>query len=108
MTSRLIDPLPRLGTRVGLRRLRPDDLSTFQDYRADPEVGRFQGWSPMPLGAARAFLAGMNQAPFGVAGEWLQLGIAERETDRLIGDIGFCLCGPGNQHAELGFSVARG
>jgi RimJ/RimL family protein N-acetyltransferase len=104
---RSVDPLPRMGARVGLRRLRADDLAAFQAYRADPEVGRFQGWSPMPLPAATAFLAGMNTASFGVAGEWFQLGIAEGATDRLIGDIGFCVCGPDNQHAELGFSLSR-
>lgn len=106
-TPQAADPLPRWGKRVGLRRLRRDDLATFQAYRSDPEVGRFQGWSTMPAPAAIAFLAGMNTAEFGVPGEWFQLGIAERETDRLIGDLGFCICGPQNQHAELGFSLAR-
>ena len=107
LISRAADPLPREGARVVLRRLRTDDLTAFQAYRADPEVGRFQGWSPMPVSAANAFLAGMNGARFGIPGEWFQLGIAERGTDRLIGDIGFCICGPDNQHAEFGFSLAR-
>jgi len=107
MISRTVDPLPRTRSRIVLRRLRVDDLPAFQAYRADPEVGRFQGWSPMPIPAATAFLAGMNTALFGVAGEWFQLGIAEPATDRLIGDIGFCLCGPENEHAEVGFSLAR-
>jgi len=107
MISRSVEPLPRVAARVVLRRLRVDDLVSFQAYRADPEVGRFQGWSPMPVPAATAFLAGMNVAPFAVPGEWFQLGIAEPATDRLIGDIGFCLCGPDNQHAELGFSLSR-
>lgn len=105
--SRTADPLPRTGSRVVLRRLRAGDLPAFQAYRADSEVGRFQGWSPMPIPAAVVFLAGMSTAPFGVAGEWFQLGIAEQTTDRLIGDMGFCLCGPDNHHAELGFSLAR-
>lgn len=105
--SRAADPLPRTGSRIVLRRLRTADLVAFQAYRADPEVGRFQGWSPMPIPAATAFLAGMNAAPFGVVGEWFQLGIVEHTTDRLIGDIGFCICGPENQHAELGFSLSR-
>ena len=49
----------------------------------------------------------MNSARFAVPGEWFQLGMAERETDQLMGDLGFCICGPGNQHAELGFSLSR-
>ena len=107
MFSRSIEPLPQVGARILLRRLRADDLPAFQAYRADPEVGRFQGWSPMPVGAATAFLVGMSTAPFGVAGEWFQLGMAERGTNRLVGDLGFCICGPDNEHAELGFSLSR-
>lgn len=61
----------------------------------------------MPIPAATAFLAAMSAAPFGVPDEWFQLGIAERATDRLIGDIGLCICGPDNQNAELGFTLAR-
>ena len=30
-----------------LRRMRPEDLTAFQAYRALPELGRYQGWSPM-------------------------------------------------------------
>ena len=61
----------------------------------------------MPSMAAKAFLTEMNKAVFAAVGVWYQLGIADRVTDRLIGDIGFCICGPENQHAELGFSLAR-
>ena len=107
MKSRPVDFLPRSGARIVLRRLRATDLADFQAYRADPEVGRYQGWSPMPSMAAKAFLIEMNKAVFAAVGVWFQLGIAERATDRLIGDIGFCICGPENQHAELGFSLAH-
>ncbi len=107
MNSRSADPLPRMGSGIVLRRLRAGDLAAFQAYRADPEVGKFQGWSPMPGDAATAYLRGMELAPFGVANEWLQLGIAEAATDRLIGDLGFCICGPDDAHAELGLSLSR-
>jgi len=105
--SKRTDPLPRVAERIVLRRLRPSDLAEFQAYRADPEIGRYQGWSPLPAEMAETFLREMTAAEFGVVGPWFQLAIAERSTDRLIGDIGFCICGPDNQHAELGFSLAR-
>ena len=107
MKSRPVDFLPRSGPRIVLRRLRAADLPEFQAYRADPEVGRYQGWSPMPSQAAKAFLTEMNKAAFAAVGVWFQLGIADGATDRLIGDIGFCICGPDYQHAELGFSLAH-
>ena len=88
-----------------LRRLRPDDLVAFQAYRSIPELGRYQGWTPMPDDEARTFLARMQEKPLLVAGEWIQLGIADRATDRLIGDIGIYLAGDGIR-SEIGFTLA--
>jgi RimJ/RimL family protein N-acetyltransferase len=87
-----------------LRRLRPDDLAAFQAYRSDVGLGRYQGWLPMSEAAARAFLVEMSAAcPF-VPGEWIQLGIAEPASDRLIGDIGVFLA-PDAASAEIGFTL---
>ena len=49
--------LPRAFSGGLLRRLRPSDLAAFQAYRSIPELGRFQGWSPMSEAEAAAFLA---------------------------------------------------
>lgn len=102
----VLDPLPRQGPRITLRRLRVADLEPFQAYRGDPAVGRFQGWSPMTTSEAVAFLSEMSTAAFGQDGAWFQLGIAERSTDRLIGDLGVCLRSAEDRHAEIGFTLA--
>ena len=106
MGVRGVDPLPRNGPRIVLRRLRSADLTNFQAYRSDPDVGRYQSWSPMSSSDAAAFLEEMSTAAFGTTGEWFQLGIAERSTDRLIGDIGICIRDSENKHAELGVTLA--
>lgn len=106
MSSHITDPLPRQGPRISLRRLRVADLELFQAYRADPNVGRFQGWSPMSTSEATAFLSDMSTAAFGKDGAWFQIGIAERSTDRLIGDLGVCLRRAEDRYAEIGFTLA--
>jgi [ribosomal protein S5]-alanine N-acetyltransferase len=106
MSVRGVDPLPRNGSRIVLRRLRPADLTNFQAYRSDPEIARYQSWSPMSSRDAAAFLEEMSTAAFGTTGEWFQLGIAERSTDRLIGDMGVCIRDTEDKHAELGFTLA--
>ena len=106
MSDRTIDPLPRIGPHIVLRRLRTTDLERFQAYRSDPEVGRFQGWGPMSSNAAASFLERMSAAAFGTVGEWFQLGIAERTTDHLIGDVGVCIRDSDGKHAELGYTLA--
>jgi RimJ/RimL family protein N-acetyltransferase len=48
----------------------------------------------------------MAAAAFGVPGEWFQIAVADRSTDRLVGDIGICLRDDPTRTAEIGFSVA--
>ena len=100
------DTLPRLGNGFMLRRLASDDLPEFQAYRHDPELGRYQGWSPMSDDQATAFLGEMNTAPLLNPGNWTQIAIAEPNSGLLIGDIGAFLDHDG-RYAEVGFTLAR-
>lgn len=54
---------------------------------------------------ALSFLAEMSEAPLFTTGDWVQLGIAERETDQLIGDIGIFVSADG-LNGEIGFTLA--
>lgn len=100
------DPLPRAGQRIVLRRFKPDDLTAFQAYRHDPEVGRYQGWEPCPDAEATAFLDQMASAPLFPAGDWIQLAITDRVTGDLIGDVGVRVAADGTA-AVVGFSLRR-
>ena len=96
--------LPREFSGGRLRRLRPADLDSFQAYRAIPELGRYQGWSPRSAADALQFLSEMNQARLFTPGEWVQLGIADPETDSLVGDIGLYLSEDAST-GEVGFTL---
>lgn len=98
--------LPKQGDGVVLRRLVVADLPAFQAYRHDPEVGRYQGWSPISDDAAVAFLAEMSTSALLQPGEWVQIGIARPDDDRLIGDIGLFMAAD-RSYAEIGFSLSR-
>jgi aminoglycoside 6'-N-acetyltransferase len=106
MDSPSVDTLPLLGSGFTLRRLAGDDLPEFQAYRHDPELGRYQGWTPMSDEEATAFLSEMGTAPLLNPGNWTQIGIAEPDTGRLVGDIGVFLDHDG-RYAEIGFTLAR-
>ena len=97
---------PILTPRTRLRRLTPADLPDFQRYRHDTEVGRYQSWLPQSDAEATAFLAASATAEFFEPGVWFQIGMADLETDRLIGDIGICLA-VALPEAEIGFTVCR-
>lgn len=95
-------PLEFRGGR--LRRLHPRDLAAFQAYRSLPDLGRFQGWSPMSDAEALQFINEAHRAPLFAPGQWMQLGIAELSSDTLIGDIGLYLADDGTS-GEIGFTL---
>lgn len=92
--------------RVQLRRLAPTDLAAFQSYRHDEAVGRYQGWLPQSDADAAATLQQYSEATFFVPGKWFQIGIADRETGALIGDIGICISDT-KTDTEIGFTLRR-
>ncbi len=98
---------PATGPRVRVRRLRAGDLAAFQAVRRDPDVGRWQGWTPTDDTAAATFLAAMADGPWHRPGAWCQLAIAQAGTDALIGDIGLGFPSEPMQPLEIGFSLAR-
>jgi RimJ/RimL family protein N-acetyltransferase len=97
---------PIVTDRTLLRRLSPTDLAKFQSYRRDEEVGRYQGWLPQSELAALDFLKESSVANFFRPEVWFQIGIAERETDVLIGDIGICLSAS-EPECEIGFTLCQ-
>jgi len=96
--------LPRVCERVLLRRLGVADLPAFQAYRHDERLGRYQGWLPQTDLQAQAFLDEMSRATLLAPGAWLQLGIADRKDDTLIGDIGLCVSSS-DDSVEIGFTL---
>jgi aminoglycoside 6'-N-acetyltransferase len=99
------DPFPIVAGIAVLRRLEVNDLAAFQTYRSEPQVGRFQGWSVMSDKEATAFLSDMHACQLLRPGTWLQLGIAEPGSMRLLGDIGLRLAETQDE-AEVGFTLA--
>lgn len=100
----LENALPRLAQKIVLRRLHPHDLEVFQAYRHDPDLGAYQGWTAQSDAESAKFIEEMSDAELFVPGVWVQLGIAERDTNLLIGDIGICVSEDGRA-AEIGFTL---
>jgi RimJ/RimL family protein N-acetyltransferase len=100
------DPLPRGRNRIVLRRLTLADLDAFQAYRQDPRIGLYQAWEPQSDAEASRFITEMADVPLFSPGRWVQLGIADRRTDALIGDLGICVAAT-IETAEIGFTLSR-
>ena len=97
--------MPVFTERLILRRLHEKDIEAFITYRSDPEVARYQNWAEITEGEARGLIKAKQQTPFAAPGVWLQIAIALRETDALVGDIGVCPS-PDGHSAEIGFTLS--
>ncbi len=90
------------GERLYLRRLSTSDLIDFQAYRTDSEIARLQGWEIATTEESLVFLDRMQRITFFEDGQWFQLGVVLRSSNRLIGDVGICVSG---DRAEIGYSI---
>jgi RimJ/RimL family protein N-acetyltransferase len=105
--SPLAAKLPLRCESTTVRLLRETDLDAFHTYRSDSNLARFQGWTAMSREAARAFLVEMVRVTELIPGGWIQLAIAEAETDTLIGDLGLFLDADLTK-GEIGFTLSSG
>lgn len=99
--------LPRSTQRLILRRFIDQDLERFLDYRQDPQVARFQGWSDISYNAAQSFVRDMHTAEVGKFGEWFQIAIAHKQSNLLLGDIGMLIYAKDPTIVEIGFTLSR-
>jgi RimJ/RimL family protein N-acetyltransferase len=78
---------PRATARLVLRRSVPEDAEGISVYRSLPEVRRYQGWERTDPDTLRAEIDLMSRRAPGDRG-WVQLSVLERESGRLVGDVG--------------------
>lgn len=98
---------PIASENVVLRRLDPAEAAVVIGYRRDPRVARYQGWGVVDPGEIERDIAAMvERFPCDEPGPWFQLGIVERASNALAGDIGVRLISDTPDTAEIGYTVA--
>jgi RimJ/RimL family protein N-acetyltransferase len=105
-TSKVIYPL--LTDRLIIEPLALADLETFLEYRQDPEIARYQSWdSSYSKAQALELIESQAGVLLPEKGNWLQLGLHERTTSELIGDLAIHAVAEQKDCFELGFTIAR-
>ncbi len=90
-----------------IRHLELSDLSDFHIYRSNPEVTKYQGFDVMTIEQAEEFIKDNSTKYFGNAGEWVQYGIENSETGKLIGDCAIKLDQYDTRVAEIGITISH-
>ena len=96
-----------LTNRLSIRHLELTDLADFHIYRSNPAVTKYQGFNVMGMQQAEAFIKENSKKFFGKAGEWVQYGIENRATGRLIGDCAIKLDQDDLRIAALGITISH-
>ncbi len=99
--------LPLQTSRLLLRRFVDSDQDAIVAYRNDPEVARYQSWSTCTPGDAHILINENKDLPFGMPDEWIQVAIALRNTNEILGDLAVKIYGHSASQAVLGFTIAR-
>ncbi len=97
---------PLLTRRLLLRRSRPEDAETIAAYRSDPEVHRYQGWERTDPEGVRGEIEEMAGRKPGAPGGWVQLSVEERDTGRLVGDVGMSPAEGEPGVVKVGYTIA--
>ncbi len=93
--------------RLRIRNLQRTDLDDFYFYRSNPEVTKYQGFDTYTLEESNSFIQSQMDKTFGNAGEWVQYGIENKLTGRLIGDCAIKLDQDDVRIAEVGITIAH-
>lgn len=94
--------------RLVLRRFGAGDLPAMVAYRSDPEVARYQSWTPdWSLLDAMEFLREDQATALGTRGAWTQVALVERERGTLVGDVALHFVAAQPDTVELGVTLAR-
>ena len=98
----------RISTsRLKIRNLESKDLDDFFEYRSNPEVTEYQGFDVMTRSEAESFILGQCKKEFGIIGEWVQYGIEEKVSGKLVGDCAVRLLEEESESAEIGITISH-
>lgn len=93
-------------TRLLIRPISIDDRHSIFEYRSDAEANKYQGWIPKTLNDVELFIAKVAKL-FNEPETWFQMVMIEKETQKLIGDLGIHFFGSDNKQVELGITLNK-
>lgn len=97
---------PLTSDRLRIEPLRLSDAESFVLYRQDPEVAKYQGWdSSYSLQQGLDLITSQQGVELPEVGDWIQLGVYDRATGELLGDVGLKRL-EDQGWFEIGFTIA--
>lgn len=102
-----MDNLEIATQRLHIRNLKLTDLDDFYMYRSNPEVTKYQGFDVMTIKEAEQFIREHKDKQFGQPGEWVQYGIENKSTNKIVGDCAVRVNQLDSGIAEAGITISH-
>jgi len=92
--------------RLIIRQVTLDDKSEIFEYRRDKVTNQYQGWIPETIDDVELFIGKISKQ-INVPGTWFQFVIVEKETQKIVGDLGVHFIDDENKQAEIGCTLNK-
>lgn len=92
--------------RLLIRPITIDDKNEIFEYRRDKETNKYQGWIPESIEDVKVFISKVSNQ-INVPETWFQFVIVDKETQKIIGDLGIHFIDSKNKQAEIGCTLNK-
>lgn len=92
--------------RLILRPINIDDKKEIFAYRSDKETNKYQGWIPETIGDVESFIDNIAKQ-IDEPGTWFQFSIIEKNSEKIVGDIGLHFWDKDNRQVEIGCTLNK-
>jgi RimJ/RimL family protein N-acetyltransferase len=92
--------------RLIIRPINIEDKNDVFEYRSNRETNKYQGWIPMTIIDVETFIGKISKQ-INEPETWFQFIIIEKETQKIIGDLGIHFLDSENKQAEIGCTLNK-
>ncbi len=92
--------------RLIIRPITLDDKNEIFEYRSDSVTNKYQGWIPTSLTDVETFIKKVSKQ-INEPETWFQFIIIEKETQKIVGDLGIHFFGSENKQTEIGCTLDK-
>ena len=92
--------------RLIIRPITLDDKNEIFEYRSDTETNKYQGWIPKTIDDVEIFIGKISKQ-INEPETWFQFVIIEKETQKIVGDLGIHFFDSENRQVEIGCTLNK-
>lgn len=92
--------------RLTIRPITLNDKNEIFEYRSDKETNKYQGWIPETINDVESFIEKLAKN-INEPKTWFQFVIIEKDTQKIVGDIGINFFDNENKQVEIGCTLHK-